>query len=81
MRTNQNEGTEPHRPGHIFMQGAHVSNRLNHVGNMRAWGLNMHGRLHAYITGVLKNHDSPLIEINSVRLWLTLAFSLQLSHS
>lgn len=23
--------------------------------------------LHAYITGVLKNHDSPLIEINSVR--------------
>src|SRR6185437_11967672 len=23
--------------------------------------------LHAYIAGVLKNHDSPLIEINSVR--------------
>jgi hypothetical protein len=25
------------------------------------------GQLHAYITGILKNHDSPLIEINSVR--------------
>ena len=24
-------------------------------------------QLHAYITGVLKKHDSPLIEINSVR--------------
>ncbi|SRR6266498_3931970 len=24
------------------------------------------GQLHAYITGILKNHDSPLIEINSV---------------
>jgi putative transposase len=24
-------------------------------------------QLHAYITGILKNHDSPLIEINSVR--------------
>jgi len=24
-------------------------------------------QLHAYITGVLRNHDSPLIEINSVR--------------
>ena len=25
------------------------------------------GQLHAYIAGILKNHDSPLIEINSVR--------------
>ena len=25
------------------------------------------GQLHAYITGILKNHDSELIEINSVR--------------
>jgi len=25
------------------------------------------GELRAYITGFLKNHDSPLIEINSVR--------------
>ena len=25
------------------------------------------GPLHAYITGILRNHDSPLIEINSVR--------------
>jgi|SRR6185503_4948373 len=24
------------------------------------------GQLHAYITGILKNHNSPLIEINSV---------------
>ncbi len=24
------------------------------------------GQLHAYITGILKNHDSPLLEINSV---------------
>ena len=24
------------------------------------------GQFHAYITGILKNHDSPLIEINSV---------------
>lgn len=24
-------------------------------------------QLHAYIAGVLKNHESPLIEINSVR--------------
>ncbi len=25
------------------------------------------GELQAYIAGILKNHDSPLIEINSVR--------------
>ena len=25
------------------------------------------GELHAFVTGVLRNHDSPLIEINSVR--------------
>ncbi|HEV2330992.1 MAG TPA: IS200/IS605 family transposase [Verrucomicrobiae bacterium] len=24
-------------------------------------------QLHAYITGILKNHDSPLLEVNSVR--------------
>ena len=24
------------------------------------------GQLHAYIAGILKNHDSPLLEINSV---------------
>ena len=32
------------------------------------------GELHAYITGVLKNHDSPLIEINSVRDHLHVLF-------
>jgi len=25
------------------------------------------GQFHAYVTGILKNHDSPLIEINFVR--------------
>ena len=33
------------------------------------------GQLHAYITGVLKNHESPLIEINSVRDHIHILFA------
>jgi REP element-mobilizing transposase RayT len=33
------------------------------------------GRLHAYITGILKNHDSPLIEMNSVRDHIHILFA------
>ena len=33
------------------------------------------GRLHAYITGILRNHDSPLIEINSVRNHIHILFA------
>lgn len=32
-------------------------------------------QLHAYITGILKNHDSPLIEINSVRDHIHILFA------
>lgn len=33
------------------------------------------GQLQAYITGILKHHDSPLIEINSVRDHIHLLFA------
>jgi putative transposase len=33
------------------------------------------GQLHAYITGILKNHDSQLIEINSVRDHIHILFA------
>ncbi len=38
------------------------------------------GQLHAYITGVLKNHDSPLIEINSVRDHIHILFAQSKNH-
>src|SRR5436190_23647381 len=31
--------------------------------------------LHAYLTGILKNHDSPLLEINSVRDHIHILFA------
>jgi len=39
------------------------------------------GRLHAYITGILNNHDSPLIEINSVRDHLHILFAQSKNHA
>jgi putative transposase len=39
------------------------------------------GQLHAYITGILKNHDSPLIEINSVRDHIHLLFAQSKNES
>ena len=33
------------------------------------------GELHAYIAGILKNHDSPLIEINSVHDHIHILFA------
>ena len=33
------------------------------------------GQLHAYVTGVLKNHDSLLIEVNSVRDHIHILFA------
>jgi REP element-mobilizing transposase RayT len=39
------------------------------------------GQLHAYITGVLKNHDSLLIEINSVRDHIHILFVQSKNHS
>jgi putative transposase len=39
------------------------------------------GRLHAYITGILKNHDSPLIEINSVRDHIHMLFAQSKNHA
>jgi putative transposase len=39
------------------------------------------GQLHAYITGVLKNHDSPLIEINSVRDHVHILFAQSKNHA
>ena len=33
------------------------------------------GQLHAYITGILKNHDSPLIAVNSVRDHIHILFA------
>ena len=39
------------------------------------------GQLHAYITGVLKNHDSPLIEINSVRDHIHILFVQSKNHA
>lgn len=38
------------------------------------------GQLHAYITGILKNHDSPVIEINSGRDPIHLGLHPRLSH-
>ena len=39
------------------------------------------GELHAYITGVLKSHDSPLIEINSVRDHVHVLFAQSKNHA
>ena len=38
-------------------------------------------QLHAYITGILKNHDSPLIEINSVRDHIHVLFAQSKNHA
>jgi len=38
-------------------------------------------QLHADITGVLKNHDSPLIEINSVRDHIHILFAQSKKHA
>jgi putative transposase len=39
------------------------------------------GQLHAYITGILKNHDSSLIEINSVRDHIHILFAQSKNHA
>ena len=39
------------------------------------------GELHAYITGVLRNHDSPLIEINSVCDHVHILFAQSKNHA
>ncbi|HTE93577.1 MAG TPA: transposase [Bradyrhizobium sp.] len=39
------------------------------------------GELHAYITGVLKNLNSPLIEINSVRDHIHILFAQSKNHA
>ncbi|HXD01429.1 MAG TPA: IS200/IS605 family transposase [Verrucomicrobiae bacterium] len=39
------------------------------------------GQLHAYITGILKNHDSPLIEINSVADHIHILFAQSKNHA
>jgi REP element-mobilizing transposase RayT len=39
------------------------------------------GHLHAYLTGILKNHDSPLIEINSVRDHIHILFAQSKNHA
>jgi putative transposase len=39
------------------------------------------GQLHAYITGILKNHDSQLIEINSVRDHIHILFAQSKNHA
>jgi REP element-mobilizing transposase RayT len=39
------------------------------------------GQLHAYIAGILKNHDSPLIEINSVRDHIHILFAQSKNHA
>jgi len=38
-------------------------------------------QLHAYIVGILKNHDSPLIEINSVRDHIHILFAQSKNHA
>jgi REP element-mobilizing transposase RayT len=38
-------------------------------------------QLHAYITGILKNHDSPLIEINSVCDHIHILFAQSKNHA
>ena len=39
------------------------------------------GELHAYITGILANHDSPLIEINSVADHIHILFVQSKNHA
>jgi putative transposase len=39
------------------------------------------GQLHAYLTGALKNLDSPLIEINSVRDHIHILFAQSKNHA
>src|SRR5260370_34777419 len=39
------------------------------------------GQLHAYITGIVKKHDSPLIEINSVRDHIHILFAQSKNHA
>ena len=39
------------------------------------------GQLHAYVTGILKNLDSPLLEINSVRDHIHLLFAQSKNHA
>lgn len=39
------------------------------------------GQLHAYIGGILKNHDSPLIEINSVHDHIHILFAQSKNHA
>jgi putative transposase len=39
------------------------------------------GQLHAYISGILKNHDSPLLEINSVRDHIHILFAQSKTHA
>ncbi len=39
------------------------------------------GQLHAYITGILRNHDSSLIEINSVRDHVHILFAQSKNHA
>src|SRR5260370_14945235 len=39
------------------------------------------GELQAYITAILKNHDSPLIEINSVRDHIHILFAQSKNHA
>lgn len=39
------------------------------------------GQLHAYITGILKNNDSPLIEINSVADHIHILFRQSKNHA
>ena len=38
-------------------------------------------QLHAYITGIFRNHDSPLIEINSVRDHIHILFAQSKIHT
>jgi REP element-mobilizing transposase RayT len=38
-------------------------------------------QLHAYITGILKNLDSPVIEINSVRDHIHILFAQSKNHT
>lgn len=39
------------------------------------------GQLHAYITGILKNHESPLLEINSVADHIHILFRQSKNHA
>jgi len=39
------------------------------------------GELHAYVSGILKNHDSPLIEINTVRNNIHILFAQSKTHA